>query len=413
MSSNPQLDQHYVSDEVLDARYFKALDRFDIRFAPTMWVYDNVRGGSDVLHLGCGAGLLALLKRKDINLIGADASGESAQTARRNGYDATFQTEFFPLPFADEAFDYVVSFDALNRLDPKTQDQAVAEIKRVLRKGGVTLHSIGCDEVSKDTDHVARFLKCFQHVAIEPRFGPCESVEDFLDEAEESGLKLESDFVGYLRDLSFKERRAFDLAMGYVFSKISDLDIHLPPGSSHIFLKASEVPLGPFYHEHRDRRALFSFNGGDSTENRLCLDRNRGAVFDDGWYEPTFLPPVARWMGKRARIRFQAGKPETISLDLTTHMPDLLEQHLEIGLLLNGVRLCEFTLYKQGWLELPIWIPEEVSAKAQGEFELELRANRTFQPPDDDRELSVAVCNIEIRNASGSGRFDAGISIAQ
>jgi len=27
----------FVSDEVLDARYFKALDRFDIRFARTMW----------------------------------------------------------------------------------------------------------------------------------------------------------------------------------------------------------------------------------------------------------------------------------------------------------------------------------------------------------------------------------------
>ncbi|MGZ8845512.1 MAG: class I SAM-dependent methyltransferase [Pyrinomonadaceae bacterium] len=398
MSSNPQLDQPpYVSDEVLDARYFKALDRFDIRFAPTMWVYDNVRAGSNVLHLGCGPGLLALLKRKDVNLIGADASGESAQTARRNGYDATFQTEFLSLPFADKTFDYVVSFDALNRLDARKQDEAASEIKRVLRKGGVTLHSIQCDEVSKDTDHVARFLKYFQHVAIEPRFGLCESVEDFLDEAEESGLKLESDFLGYLRDLSFKERRAFDLAMGYVFSKLSDLDIHLPPGSSHIFLKASGVPLGPFYHEHRDRRALFSLNGGDSAENSLCLDRGRGAVFDDGWYEPTFLPPIARWMGKRARIRFQADKPEEISLDLTTHMSDLLEQPLEVELLLNGVRLCEFTLYKQGWLQLPVSVPEEVSAKAKGEFELELRASRTFQQPDDDRDLSVAVCNIEVR----------------
>jgi hypothetical protein len=35
----------FVSDEVLDARYFKALDRFDIRFARTMWIYDNVRAG--------------------------------------------------------------------------------------------------------------------------------------------------------------------------------------------------------------------------------------------------------------------------------------------------------------------------------------------------------------------------------
>ncbi|HKP47859.1 MAG TPA: hypothetical protein VJT50_14760, partial [Pyrinomonadaceae bacterium] len=62
----------FVSDEVLDHRYFKALDRFDIRFARTMWVYDNVAARSSVLDLGCGAGLLALLKRKGITLTGAD-----------------------------------------------------------------------------------------------------------------------------------------------------------------------------------------------------------------------------------------------------------------------------------------------------------------------------------------------------
>ena len=78
----------FVSDEVLDARYFKPLDRFDIRFARTMWVYDNVRPGATVLDLGCGAGMLALLKHKGITLIGLDLSEESARAVRRNGYDA-------------------------------------------------------------------------------------------------------------------------------------------------------------------------------------------------------------------------------------------------------------------------------------------------------------------------------------
>src|SRR2546425_11053154 len=91
----------FVSDEVLDARYFKALDRFDIRFARTMWVYDNVRAGSDVLHLGCGPGMLALLKRKRVMLAGIDTSSDSALAARRNGYDASFQTDLSSLPFPD------------------------------------------------------------------------------------------------------------------------------------------------------------------------------------------------------------------------------------------------------------------------------------------------------------------------
>src|SRR3954468_14970338 len=89
----------FLSDEVLDARYFKPLDRFDIRFARTMWVYDNVRAGSSVLDLGCGAGMLAILKRKGITLSGVDLSAECSLAARRNGYDFSATTRLSQLPF--------------------------------------------------------------------------------------------------------------------------------------------------------------------------------------------------------------------------------------------------------------------------------------------------------------------------
>src|ERR1043166_6175763 len=107
----------FVSDEVLDARYFKALDRFDIRFARTMWIYDNVRAGSTLLDLGCGAGMLALLKRKDVTLTGVDLSDECALAARRNGYDTTYTSELSSLPFADASFDYVVSLDVIGHIE--------------------------------------------------------------------------------------------------------------------------------------------------------------------------------------------------------------------------------------------------------------------------------------------------------
>src|SRR5215217_4613520 len=94
----------FVSDEVLDARYFRALDRFDMRFARTMWVYDNVCAGATVLDLGCGAGVLALLKRKGVVLTGVDLSPECALASRRNGYDLACAAELTRLPFADAAF---------------------------------------------------------------------------------------------------------------------------------------------------------------------------------------------------------------------------------------------------------------------------------------------------------------------
>jgi cyclopropane fatty-acyl-phospholipid synthase-like methyltransferase len=420
----------FVSDEVLDANYFKALDRFDIRFARTMWVYDNVRGGSDVLELGCGAGMLALLKRKGVTLTGVDLSDECALAARRNGYDATYTSELSSLPFADASFDYVVSLDVLGHIEAAEKDAVLAEIKRVLRPNGVTLHGIECtdrsaqksyDEMTADElrrfievdghvgleeeqEHAARFQKFFAHVAWKPRYALCLSSEEFLKQADRYGLGFEDDFLDYLRGLSFKERRAFDMAMGYVFGKVSDLNINLPKSGLYVFLKASDAPLGPFYNEHRDRRALFS-SAADTDGEVVCLDRSPAARFDYGWFEPNMLPPIARWMGVRGRVNFTASSLSEIRMDLTSHIPDLGERPLGIEISLNGVTLCSFSLCRYGWLEIRILLPETFSPEASSEFELELRADRTWQPRPtadetrDDRELSLAVCNVTV--ASG------------
>ncbi len=481
----------FVSDEVLDARYFKALDRFDIRFARTMWVYDNVRAGSTVLELGCGAGMLALLKRKGATLTGIDLSDACVLAARRNGYDETFRAELSHLPFADASFDYVVSLDVLGHIEAEEKDAVLSEVKRVLRPGGVTLHGIECtdrsarksyDEMDADElrrfigvdghvgleeeqEHAARFERFFRHVAWEPRYALNLSSEEFLKQADQYGLSFEDDFLDYLRELSFKERRAFDMAMGYVFAKVSDLGLRLPKSGLYVLLKASDAELGPFYNEHRDRRDLFAESPTGSAPGSAgilpasfsrdslltaeeagrmpplpgalpgglpaCLDRYPDARFDDGWYEPNLLPPIARWMGQRGRVNFRAAKISEIRLDLTTHLPDLAAHPLGIELFLNGERLCAFSLCRYGWLELRVLVPEGLTGGGTGnntsrevgnkvgsnvgnkvgnrvdnnssaEFELELRADRTWQPRPtgdetrDDRELSIALCNLVV-----------------
>jgi hypothetical protein len=196
--------------------------------------------------------------------------------------------------------------------------------------------------------------------------------------------------------------------MGYVFAKISDLHIKLPKSGLYVLLKASDAPLGSFYNEHRDRSALLrARGGGDAGDARasICLDRNSSARFDEGWYEPNTLPPVARWMGARARIRFSAPTLSGISLDLTTHIPGLsAARPLGLELLLNGVRLCALSLFRYGWLELEFTSPEPLTGEANdAEFELEIRADRTWQPRPqdeenrDDRDISIAVCNIVVK----------------
>jgi SAM-dependent methyltransferase len=412
----------FVSDEVLDARYFRALDRFDIRFARTMWVYDNVRPGSRVLDLGCGAGVLALLKRKRVELTGVDLSGECALAARRNGYDAGVAAELSRLPFPDRSFDYVVSLDVLGHIESAAKDAVLSEVRRVLAPGGVTLHGVECTDrraqksyeemsgeelrrfvaidghvgLEEEQEHAARFRRFFAHVAWEPRYTLCLSSEEFVKQSDEYGLPFERDFVDYLRGLSFWERRAFDMAMGYVFAKISDLHVRLPKGGLYVLVKASDSPLGSFYNEHRDRSALFDDASGAGPPGR-CLDRS--AAFDEGWYEPNVLPPVARWMSRRGRVRFRAPSLSALRLDLTSHIPDLEERPLGLDISLNGTRVCALSLLRHGWLSLRIDVPSRLSSAAS--YELEIRADRTWQPrpldPEnaDDRDLSVAVCNIE------------------
>jgi ubiquinone/menaquinone biosynthesis C-methylase UbiE len=415
-------DRFYTGG-VLEASYFDAIYRFDINFARTMWVYDNVRRGASVLDLGCGEGLLALLKRKDVYLAGVDLSPDLLGMARRNGYDVASLGELTELPFADASFDYVVSLDVLGHVDFADKDAVLAEIKRVLRPDGVTMHGIesldrnlhpdyqtasaeklaefiavdGHIGLEADEDIARRFGKFFSSVQTEPRYTLCLSSAEFIKQYDQYGAPFDRDFIDYLRGLSFDERHAFDMAMGYVFGKISDLHLRLPSSGLYLLVKASNVAPEPFYNAHRDRGDLFASAGGVPGE----LDRYSRAVFGNGWYTANHLPPIARWMTGRSWLRFEAERFSKLRLQLTTHIPDLRTSPMELQFTLNGDAVGRLCLFEYGWLELEIEVPERVTHNTS-EFKLEISASRTWQPsvanPDsgDDRHLSIAVCNLEI-----------------
>jgi len=284
--------------------------------------------------------------------------------------------------------------ECTDRTAQKAYDEMTSE---ELRKFIAIDGHVGLEE---DHEHAARFEKFFPFVDWEPRYTLCLSSEEFLKQADQYGLPFESDFIDYLRGLSFKERRAFDMAMGYVFGKISDLHISLPTSGLYVFMKASDAPLGPFYNEHRDRRELYPFQPSADEENYFSLDRNRNAAFDDGWFEPNLIPPIARWMGRKARITFEAEQLSELTFDLVTHMTELATKPLGIEIFLDGEKVCAFSLFvANSWLPMKIFV---LQAAPSGKHIVEIHADRTWQPRPvsnetrDDRELSVAVCNIEV-----------------
>jgi SAM-dependent methyltransferase len=418
----------YASGEILDANYFDAINRFDIRWARTMWIYDNVRTGSSVLDLGCGAGVLALLKRKDVTLTGIDISSDCAAVAGQNGYDDAQTGDLINLPFADHSFDYVVSLDVMGHVEFAQKDAVLAEIKRVLKADGVTLHGVECMNRAQQKDYsemtedelrafvavdghvgmedeaanAARFGRCFKQVRTEPRYSVCVPCEELIKLADDYELpRCDRDFLDYLRGLSADERRAFNMAMGYVYDRISNYEIKMP-ASGYLLVKASDQPLGDFYREHSNRSGLFPAVLEPSGDEPVSLDRSSHAAFTSGWYAAENLPPIARWMGRAGTIRFQTRSLSRLQFDLTCHMPDLSERSLGLEFLFNGQLVGHLSLAENGWKKMELDLKEVVSQKEVINGVFVIRASRTWQPcstnadSSDDRELSIAVCNVEI-----------------
>jgi ubiquinone/menaquinone biosynthesis C-methylase UbiE len=388
-----------------------------------MWIYDNVRRGSSLLDLGCGEGLLALLKRKDVYLAGIDLSPELVDMATRNGYDKACVGQLTELPFPDASFDYVVSLDVFGHVDFADKDALLAEIKRVLRPDGVTMHGIesldpnlhpdyhtaspdklaefiavdGHIGLESDEDIARRFAKFFSSVQTEPRYTLCLTAAEFIKQYQNYGAPFAPDFIDYLKGLSFDQQHAFDMAMGYVFNRVSDLQVKLPSSGLYLLVKAANAAPEPFYNAHRDRSDLFS----TATDVPAELDRNSRAVFGNGWYPANHLPPVARWMTSRSWLRFNAKQFSKLRLQLTTHIPDLRTSPMELEFTLNEERICALCLFDYGWLELGIDVPESITERTT-EFKLEISASRTWQPSvantnsGDDRHLSIAVCKLQI-----------------
>ncbi|HEY6245674.1 MAG TPA: methyltransferase domain-containing protein [Pyrinomonadaceae bacterium] len=416
------LDRFFTGG-VFDARYFDAIDRFDMKFARTMWVYDNVQRGASLLDLGCGEGVLALLKRKDVYLAGLDLSPDLVEMSRRNGYDVARVGKLTELPFDDASFDYVVSLDVFGHIDFADKDAVISEIKRVLRPGGVTMHGIesldrnlhpdynsatredlvrfikvdGHIGLESDEDIAKRFKKFFSSVQVEPRYALCLTAAEFIKQYDEYDAPFDRDFIDYLRGLSFDEQHAFDMAMGYVFGRISDLNVKLPSSGLYVFVKATNVEPESFYNAHRDRGDFLPQADIVPSE----LDRDSRAEFGNGWYPANHLPPVARWMSNRSCLRFGAQSFSSLRLQLTTHIPDLKSSPMELVFKLNDEPIGGVCLFEYGWLELEMYVPKSITS-ATSNFRLDISSNRTWQPsaanPDshDHRHLSIAVCNLRI-----------------
>jgi len=141
-----------LRDKIRSSKLLTFLNRLRIKFSLSgrrdRVFLDELRRGAGpqrlILDLGCGGGRHYF--RDYGKVIGIDPVLPLLQMAGTI-YDEVYQTSGFKLPFADESFDYVVSSDVLGHIATENKDLLFSEIRRVLKKGGRTVH---CSEADAD-----------------------------------------------------------------------------------------------------------------------------------------------------------------------------------------------------------------------------------------------------------------------
>lgn len=104
--------------------------------------------GTDVVELGCGAGVpMTVALAKDRRLTGYDISETQLRLARTNVPDATFhRADLVTLDLPPASTDAVVAFYVLTHVPREAHADLLARIARWLRPGGVLLAAFGVED---------------------------------------------------------------------------------------------------------------------------------------------------------------------------------------------------------------------------------------------------------------------------
>jgi SAM-dependent methyltransferase len=133
-----------------------------------------------VLEGGCGTGYMSAVlgERYGWPMYPLDLGWEGLEYGRRYGIERMTQGDITALPFADGAFDAVVSLDVIVHMPPGEEWRAFSELARVLAPGGFmalrvsaldalrSRHSMFAHERQRFTER--RLRKCAEKVGIRP-----------------------------------------------------------------------------------------------------------------------------------------------------------------------------------------------------------------------------------------------------
>jgi SAM-dependent methyltransferase len=142
-----------------------------------------------ICDLGCGPGQIArYLHRQGVKSLGVDLSAKMVDEARRLNPEIYFhQGDMLSLPDADQSWGGIAAFYCIIHIPRGQIVDALHEMKRVLKPGGVLLLTF---HVGTEIEHVDKFFE--KPVNLDFAFYMPNEMEGWLNEA---GLELEETLI--------------------------------------------------------------------------------------------------------------------------------------------------------------------------------------------------------------------------
>ncbi len=143
-----------------------------------------------VLDIGCGYGWCEIdfLKRGVKKIVGTEITTSDLKTAKK--YIKNPKAEFVvagatKLPFPDNSFDTVVSWEVIEHIPKNSENQMFSEVNRVLKKGGTFYLSTPFRHIISNSLDPAWWLIGHRHY----------SKKQLTDYAKRNGFKVEKSYV--------------------------------------------------------------------------------------------------------------------------------------------------------------------------------------------------------------------------
>ncbi len=171
------------------------------------WFATQIPAGESVLEIGCGPGEVAgFLTRAGVKCIATDHSAAMLENGRKYFPNVRFEVQdFFHLTYENDTFGGAVGFYAIVNLVLDEIKEVLAEVKRVLKNGGIFVFSFHIFE-GEESKEVIDFLD----KKIDPLAFYFFKVDDIKSLVEKVGYEILDILIRYpYKDVEYPSKRAY------------------------------------------------------------------------------------------------------------------------------------------------------------------------------------------------------------